>query len=77
MVTFEKYSEAFLPELISVFGNNVPAYFMEDEEQDLRGDVPGFMDTYYVMLFDNRMIGAGGYAGLHACKMALTFKNKN
>lgn len=62
MVRFEKYSEEHLPEIIFVFRSNIPKYFFDYEEKDLIEDLPEFHRTFYVMLLDEKIVGAGGYA---------------
>ena len=62
MIQFKKYSEEYLNAAISVFRSNVPDYFFEWEEQDLIADIPDFKDTYFVLLLNGHVAGAGGYA---------------
>ncbi len=62
MIRFEKYSEKFLPNVISIFRSNIPKYFFDFEEKDLVEDLPEINRTFYVMFLNEKVVGAGGYA---------------
>ncbi|MBL7921083.1 MAG: GNAT family N-acetyltransferase [Bacteroidia bacterium] len=62
MIRFEKYSEKFLPGVISIFRSNIPKYFFDFEEKELIEDLPEFHRTYFVMFLNDKIVGAGGYA---------------
>ncbi|MBA3682972.1 MAG: GNAT family N-acetyltransferase [Bacteroidetes bacterium] len=62
MIRFEKYSEIFLHKVISIFRSNIPKYFFDFEEKDLIEDLPEINRTFYVMYYNDEIVGAGGYA---------------
>lgn len=61
-VTFEPYHTALLPDVIAVFRSNMPVYFFDYEEVQLRDQLAQRQFDYYVMRLNGEPIGAGGQA---------------
>lgn len=60
MLTFILYTEKYKNDVSVIFRSNIPKYFFAYEEKDLFEDIPQF--PYYVLLLNDKIIGAGGYA---------------
>jgi ribosomal-protein-alanine N-acetyltransferase len=48
------------PKLLEILKLNVPKYFAESEIVDLNNYLDHEIDKYYVLVFENQIIGAGG-----------------
>jgi len=55
-----EYTKEDLYEVLNLFRLNVPQYFSIEEENDLLNYLSNKIDTYFVMIGNNKIIGSGG-----------------
>ena len=55
-----EYNSEDKPKLLEILKLNVPKYFAESEIVDLDNYLDHEIDKYYVLVFENQIIGAGG-----------------
>jgi N-acetylglutamate synthase-like GNAT family acetyltransferase len=56
------YSVRDLDAVIAIFRSNIPKYFVESEELELREYLADGVKNYYVLELDGKVVGAGGIA---------------
>ena len=60
LVLIREYEPNDKNEVISLFRLNTPEYFTNDEEKDLNIYLELKRELYYVLLFDQKLVGCGG-----------------
>lgn len=62
------YQEKYYPALVAILKRNIPQYFAPSEINDFKNYLAQETEDYFVILNDNRIIGAGGinYTKNHA-----------
>ncbi|QQS32101.1 MAG: GNAT family N-acetyltransferase [Acidobacteriota bacterium] len=56
------YSAGDLEAVIAIFRSNIPKYFVESEESELREFLADSVENYYVIELNGEVVGAGGIA---------------
>lgn len=56
------YTGEDLESVVAIFRSNIPKYFLETEETELREFLAGGVENYYVLELDGEVVGAGGIA---------------
>jgi N-acetylglutamate synthase-like GNAT family acetyltransferase len=62
MMNFRRFDAADTESVIAIFRSNIPKYFVESEEFELREYLAGGVEDYYVLEVDGEVAGAGGIA---------------
>lgn len=59
-ITIREYENKDKNEVINLIRLNTPEYFAIDEEEDLKKYLETERELYYVLLYDQRIVGSGG-----------------
>lgn len=62
MMNFRRFETADTEAVVAIFRSNIPKYFVESEESELREYLAGGVENYYVLEVDGDVAGAGGIA---------------
>lgn len=60
MITIREYETKDKNEVINLIRVNTPQYFGVDEEEDLNKYLETETELYYVLLYDQKIVGCGG-----------------
>lgn len=60
LLTIREYEAKDKNEVINLIKLNTPKYFAVDEEEDLNEYLETERELYYVLLFDQKIVGCGG-----------------
>lgn len=61
-MNLRRFEAADTEAVIAIFRSNIPKYFVESEEPELREYLAGSVENYYVIEADGEVVGAGGIA---------------
>ena len=60
LITIREYQSKDKNEVINLIRLNTPEYFAVDEEEDLNKYLETERELYYVLLYDQKIVGCGG-----------------
>ena len=60
LITIREYQSKDKNEVINLIRLNTPEYFAIDEEEDLNKYLETKIELYYVLLYDQKIVGCGG-----------------
>ena len=60
LITIREYDTKDKNEVINLIRLNTPEYFALDEEEDLNKYLETERELYYVLLYDQKLVGCGG-----------------
>ena len=60
LITIREYQSKDKNEVINLIRLNTPEYFAIDEEEDLNKYLETEIELYYVLLYDQKIVGCGG-----------------
>jgi ribosomal-protein-alanine N-acetyltransferase len=60
LITIREYQSKDKNEVINLLRLNTPEYFAVDEEEDLNKYLETEIELYYVLLYDQKIVGCGG-----------------
>ncbi len=61
-MNFRRFDAADTEAVVAIFRSNIPKYFVESEESELREFLASGVENYYVLEVDGDVAGAGGIA---------------
>ena len=61
-MNFRRFKASDTDAVVAIFRSNIPKYFLETEESELREFLAGGVENYYVLELDGEVVGAGGIA---------------
>jgi|GEM_PF-46189 len=60
LITIREYETSDKNDVINLFKLNTPEFFATDEEEDLKKYLETERELYYVLLYDEKIVGCGG-----------------
>ncbi|MEL1255380.1 GNAT family N-acetyltransferase [Flavobacterium sp. DGU38] len=60
LITIREYETNDKDEVINLIKLNIPEFFAEEEEEDLKSYLETERELYYVLLYDEKIVGCGG-----------------
>lgn len=61
-MNFRRFEALDTEAVVEIFRSNIPKYFLETEEPELREFLADHVENYYVLELDGKVVGAGGIA---------------
>ena len=60
LITIREYEPSDKNDVINLIKLNTPEFFATDEEEDLKKYLETERELYYVLLYDEKIVGCGG-----------------